>query len=76
MHLFQSTIKEDAKHHTSRCCRGVALIWSSPPSMTVRVDKAARVHEADIFRLVTGRPASGDSLGDEAVYFFAAFAAQ
>jgi len=47
-----------------------------PPSMTVRVDKSARVHEADIFRLLRGRPASGDSLGDEAVYFFAAFAAQ
>ena len=46
------------------------------PSMTVRADKAVRVHEADIFRLLRGRSANGDGLGDEAVYFFAAFAAQ
>jgi len=42
--------------------------------MAVRVDKAVRVHEAQIFRLVVGRTARGERLGNEAIYFIATLA--
>ena len=36
--------------------------------MAVRVDKAMRVHEAEIFGLIVGRTACGERFGNEAIY--------
>ena len=44
--------------------------------MAVWVDKAVRVHEAEILRLVVSRAAGSESFGDEAVDLFAVFATE
>ena len=42
--------------------------------MAIWVNKAVRVHEAVILRLVVGGAARGDRFGDETIYFFTALA--
>ncbi len=44
--------------------------------MAIWVDEAVRVHEAEVLRLVVGRAACGDGLGDELIDLFAALTAE
>src|SRR5262245_58956478 len=44
--------------------------------MAVWVDKAVRIHEAVIFRLVVGRATRGDRSGDEIIDLLTAFATE
>ena len=44
--------------------------------MAIWVNKAVRVHEAVILRLVVGGAARGDRFGDETIYFFTALATE
>jgi hypothetical protein len=44
--------------------------------MAVWVDKAVRIHEAVIFRLVVGRAACGDRFGDKTIYLLTALATE
>jgi len=46
------------------------------PTVAVRIDKAVRVHEAEILRLIVGGATSSKRFGDEAVDLFAAFATE
>lgn len=44
--------------------------------MAIWVDKAVRIHEAVILRLVVGRATRGDRFGDKAIYLLTALAAE
>ena len=44
--------------------------------MAVRVDKAVRIHEAVVLRLVVGRAARGERFGDETIYLLTALASE
>src|SRR4051812_42896553 len=44
--------------------------------MAVRIEKAMRVHEAKVFRLVVGRAACGERLRDETIHLLPAAAAE
>src|SRR6266536_6342647 len=59
----------------SRLCRHGAHVDESPP-MAVWVDKAVRIHEAVILRLIVGRAARGDRFGDEVIYLLTALATE
>src|SRR6266508_1660352 len=61
--------------HDSLLCRHGAHV-DEPPPMAVWVDKAVRIHEAVILRLVVGRAAHGDRFGDETIYLLTALATQ
>src|SRR4051812_23018884 len=56
--------------------RGHGAHVEKPPSMAVRIDKAVRVHEAEILRLVVGRPSRGNRFGDKIIHLFTALAAE
>jgi len=57
----------------SRLRRG--QVKESPP-MAVEVDEAVRVHESKILRLVVGRTARGEGLGDESIDLLPALAGE
>lgn len=44
--------------------------------MPVGIDKAVRIHESQVFRLVVGRASSGEGLRDEIVNFLTALATE
>ncbi len=44
--------------------------------MAVWVDKAVRIHEAEILRLVVGRAARSERFGDETIYLLTALATE
>src|SRR5262245_39715702 len=54
-------------------CRHGAHV-DEPPPKAVWVDKAVRIHEAVILRLVVGRAARGDRFGDKTIYLLTALA--
>jgi hypothetical protein len=45
-----------------------------PPPVAVGVDKAVRIHESKVLRLVVGRASRGDGLRDEIVHLLTALA--
>ena len=47
-----------------------------PPPMAVWVDKAVRIHEAVVLRLVVGRAARSDRFSDKAIDLLAALATE
>src|SRR4026207_1558115 len=61
--------------HESLLRRRAAPV-AEPPSRAVWVDKAVRIHEAVILRLVVGRAACGDRFGDKTIYLLTALATE